>query len=355
MNKGKSIIRKVLVVDDNEVNSLVLSKMLELFGIDTDKAYSGKDAVKMAEKKEYEIIFIDHFMPDMDGVETTKLLRTILKDKYRTAIFALTSDVSNVIIAMYCEAGANDVYEKPLGASELYAILKQYLSSPISEVLVISDSAATLTHKELIKTIVNEIGGLNYNIGLKYAGGASRHYIYIIKVALKDIMSSMERIRKSSIDGDLEALQIEIHNLKSVFSNIGAVELLRETLRMETVLKQYNLCTRDLYLIDYIHEIEAFNVKLRNGLEKYEKSKPAPEERQNSDLCTMTEEEYEQSLLKTIYYIKIFDYVSIVSELERLIHNGNPKFKKELKKMLEDIREFKYDNAMEKIMRIIDD
>jgi CheY-like chemotaxis protein len=123
MRKAKERLIKALIVDDNEVNYLVLSNMLSVFHIAADEAVSGKQAIKMCKKEEYNLIFIDHLMYEMDGLETTIHLRRILTDKDKAYIFALTGEVTSEIRVKYLDAGANDVFTKPLGFYELNSIL----------------------------------------------------------------------------------------------------------------------------------------------------------------------------------------------------------------------------------------
>lgn len=84
---------KVMVVDDNEVNSMVVASMLEQFHIVVTEVYAGKDAIEKAKYEDFDIIFMDYLMPEMNGIETTEEIRKLGKVK-RPVIIGLSADVT---------------------------------------------------------------------------------------------------------------------------------------------------------------------------------------------------------------------------------------------------------------------
>ena len=99
----------VLIVDDNEINLEVTAGLLEPLQMKIDMADSGKRALQMAQKTRYNLIFMDHMMPGMDGVETTKRLRCLADEYYRTVpIIALTANALEDVRDEFRKAGMND-------------------------------------------------------------------------------------------------------------------------------------------------------------------------------------------------------------------------------------------------------
>jgi len=345
---------KALVVDDNEVNTLVLATMLELFGIHVDQIYTGEGAVLMFYKNDYDLVFIDHIMPEMDGVQTTEKLRSLVKDKDRTAIFALTSNLTEDIKCIYQGIGANDVFAKPLGLEEVILILKKWFPQlPIEEASYMVKSSEMYSEEEdLIKFLLKDIPEINYEEGLKYAIGNPIHYAHILKVSIKDIKSSIDLIIQNQEQESLEDMRIGMHNLKSLFSNIGAIELFEITRFMYRLsrLGEYN--KMKLHLSEYIIKICSFNDLLENAINQYTTIELLAANKQEKEECTMSELEYEQCLSNTIYYIKRFEYDLIMKELSKLIPSSPPNLKKEFMKAFEEVREFNYDNALARIMKI---
>jgi signal transduction histidine kinase/CheY-like chemotaxis protein len=118
---------KILVVDDIEINLEVCGAMLEGFGISADLAHSGREAVELAERKHYDLIFMDHMMPEMDGIEATALIRS-LGDRYAgLPIIALTANVIGGAEQMFKEHKFNGLLAKPIEFAALGRCLRQWL------------------------------------------------------------------------------------------------------------------------------------------------------------------------------------------------------------------------------------
>ena len=124
----------VLVVDDNKVNVKVLCAYLKHFGITPDSCYSAKESYLLTVDKHYDVIFMDHMMPDIDGVEATQYIRSsennLCKD---SVIIACTANVIKGVQELFEEAGMNDFIPKPLQMSSLKTILVKYLKDKIVE------------------------------------------------------------------------------------------------------------------------------------------------------------------------------------------------------------------------------
>jgi CheY-like chemotaxis protein len=332
-----------LVVDDNEINTMVLSNMLELFDINVDQADSGMKALELVNDKKYDIIFLDHVMPKLDGVQTTRAIREMVM-QYRQVIIALTSSITEEIIQKYQLAGADGVYSKPLGLTELTAILKQWCPQMSDREITVQER--TIYRKDeasLIKSLIQEISEINYEVGLRYAVGDPLNYINILKVSLKDIKTCINMVLLGEENNQPKNIRIGVHNMKSVFANIGATELVEIAKDLEcTVLKEVELV---FYDGDYYKRITNFYEKLENVVEMYDRISRELTEEELPNL-SMTREENEQSLTKVIYYIKRFDYAAILDELELLIKRGHPEFKDVLEQALADIKDFKYESAL---------
>lgn len=118
----------VLVVDDNRVNVKVLCAFLKHFDIAADSCLSGREALNMIKKRKYDLIFMDHMMPDMDGIETTREMLTTCKEYIEgTKILACTANVVKGMEEEFLTAGMNGLLAKPIQMDTLSVKLKQYL------------------------------------------------------------------------------------------------------------------------------------------------------------------------------------------------------------------------------------
>lgn len=117
----------ILVVDDIPLNLKVADVLLKPFGANVELVNNGKDALEMMKQKEYDLIFLDHMMPDMDGVETLKQARKI-SDYYKdAAIIALTGNASVTARDEYMCMGFTDYLEKPILPDKMKEILRTYI------------------------------------------------------------------------------------------------------------------------------------------------------------------------------------------------------------------------------------
>lgn len=119
---------RILIVDDTLVNLRIIRELLKRIEIKTDLAANGKDAVEMAGKKQYDIIFLDHIMPQMDGIETMKRIRRQQSDTGRDVpIIALTANAVVGSREFYLNAGFRDYLSKPVDGEQLEDIIEKYL------------------------------------------------------------------------------------------------------------------------------------------------------------------------------------------------------------------------------------
>ena len=120
---------KVLVVDDNAVNLKVAQGLLKTFGISVDICKSGRECLDILRNtKDYDIIFIDHMMPELDGIDTLNLIRADSSDYMKKVpLIALTANVVSGVRDMFIEEGFNDYVPKPIDMVWLNGILRKYL------------------------------------------------------------------------------------------------------------------------------------------------------------------------------------------------------------------------------------
>jgi signal transduction histidine kinase/CheY-like chemotaxis protein len=124
---------RVLVVDDNAVNISVAVGLLQKYGIEVDTADGGQEGIDKAAANEYDIIFMDHMMPEVDGLEATRAIRGLGGRHERDIIVALTANAVSEARERFIQAGMNDFLSKPIIISHLQEILLRYL--PVEKVV----------------------------------------------------------------------------------------------------------------------------------------------------------------------------------------------------------------------------
>ena len=120
---------KVLVVDDNKVNLIVFENLIGLSQIKPDMAKSGEECIELSKLNKYDIIFLDHMMPGLDGIETLQEIISAENDNPNrtTPIIALTANAVSGAREMYMEAGFTDFLTKPINIERLNDMLRKYL------------------------------------------------------------------------------------------------------------------------------------------------------------------------------------------------------------------------------------
>lgn len=118
---------QILIVDDNTINLTVAQGLLEPLNMKIDTATGAKDAISKIKKKKFDLIFMDHMMPEIDGVEATHMIRTTFPDYEDTPIIALTANAVANAKEMFLSEGMNDFVAKPIEIKDIVSKLKKWL------------------------------------------------------------------------------------------------------------------------------------------------------------------------------------------------------------------------------------
>ncbi len=227
----------ILVVDDNEVNLSVAVGLLSLYGISCDTAQSGQEAIDKIKHKKYDIVFMDHMMPEMDGVETTGILRqSYAQDKL--TIIALTANAIEGVSGTLLKAGMNDYLTKPIDRNKLNQILVKWLPPEKAQhgnTLPIQEGH--MAQRDVFVRLEG-IAGLDSGLGLKRVAGAKTVYLKTLGIMEHRLPASIERMQSFVAKGDLKGLAIEVHGAKGSLNNIGATGLAGQAEELEMSAKQ---------------------------------------------------------------------------------------------------------------------
>ncbi|MCR5792947.1 MAG: response regulator [Lachnospiraceae bacterium] len=117
---------KVLVVDDNEVNLIVVEGILKAYDIECERALSGKEALEILEDTSFDLIFMDQMMPEMSGRETVRTYRATEDDSSHTPVIAMTAEEIESE-EKYTESGFDAILKKPVQTKSMDALLKQWI------------------------------------------------------------------------------------------------------------------------------------------------------------------------------------------------------------------------------------
>ena len=122
---------KVLVVDDEPMNLKVANNILSGYGMDVELAGSGSESVSMCRENSYDVIFMDHMMPGMDGVEAARRIRAEAQNKKSMSIVAFTANLVSTAREMFVKEGFDGFVGKPIDLMELERTLKKVLPASV--------------------------------------------------------------------------------------------------------------------------------------------------------------------------------------------------------------------------------
>jgi signal transduction histidine kinase/CheY-like chemotaxis protein/HPt (histidine-containing phosphotransfer) domain-containing protein len=217
----------ILVVDDNAINLTVAEGLLEPLKMNIDTALSGEEAIGKISAKHYDIIFMDHMMPELDGVETTHIIRRFHDEYNDVPIIALTANAVDGTKDMFLQEGMNDFVAKPIELNVIVSKIKKWL--PPEKIQRVNGSQVT---NEAPPPKKIEIEGLDTDAALALLGTESLFWT-VLKDYYQVIKKKIKLIKEYEESENWPAYTIEVHALKSASKQIGATDLSEKAASME--------------------------------------------------------------------------------------------------------------------------
>ena len=221
----------LLFVDDTAMNLDVIRGLLKNTGIKIDTVLSGKQALEAVKNKVYDIVFIDHRMPEMDGIETLHAMKEMTENKSAgKPCIALTANAISGVKKMYLNEGFDDYLSKPVNPSKLKEMIRNYLpeeyieDSENSETPdIILENEDQSTTESLIQKLKN-IKEIDVDAGIKFCG-TPELLLTTINQYYSSINQKALELQNYFDSEDWNNYEIKVHALKSTSRLIGAIEL----------------------------------------------------------------------------------------------------------------------------------
>lgn len=234
--RKEGAVAEVLAVDDNEMNLVVIEKLLKKTRINIDRAYSGSEALFATRIKKYDLILMDHMMPKPDGIESLHILRNEQGNPNQfTDVIVVTANAVAGSRERYIKEGFCDYLAKPIFSDELQKMLKKYLpadcfsedagSKEIKESLEqceIKEDIVYVVDRRCnsFKDYVNDV--IDIDTGLMYSAEDEDLYEEIVKAYYDQGENYQSILKKAYEDKDWEQMRITAHAIKSTSLSIGA-------------------------------------------------------------------------------------------------------------------------------------
>ncbi|MBQ5320028.1 MAG: response regulator [Oscillospiraceae bacterium] len=228
---------KILVVDDNRMNLKVFTNLLKNTQIQISEAESGMQCIEMVKNKNFDIIFLDHMMPGMDGIETLHNLR---KDKLCEGIpvIMLTANAIAGDKERYINEGFDDFLSKPIDPDKLNKMVIHYLNNNCNSTTAetIKEPAVPKSDDEIIQLLAEKLPEIDTAKGLESCIDDKEFYIELLTDYTNlEIKSELEFLLKSD---DRQNYCIKIHSFKSSSYSIGAMQIGNLAFEMEKLSRE---------------------------------------------------------------------------------------------------------------------
>lgn len=234
----------VLIVDDNDINRAVAKGVIEPLGMQVDLAASGAECIEKVRNFRYDIIFMDHMMPEMDGIEAAHIIKQRFPSYADVPIIALTANAAGDAREMFLREGMSDFIAKPISLRTIANKIRRWL--PSEKIIPVSKSE----NKAQSQHILPDIPELDLR-SAKELIGSEKLLLNVIEQYYRSIDKNIAKINASYENSNTELLTIEFHSLKSTSKQIGADKLSQMAKDLETAGKNNN------------------NIYIRNNIEKF--------------------------------------------------------------------------------------
>ena len=252
---------RILVVDDTQMNLLVISQLLKKTQVQVATCLSGRECLYMVQKEHYDVILLDHMMPEMDGIETFRAIKEMYNHKCQgTPVIALTANAIVGVREMYMREGFSDYLSKPVEAQALEDTIRKYI--PAEKIQIISKKVKTDSRQEEepvridVPQQTRKLTWLNVDMGIKYCGDSEEVYREVLQEFCDCIEEECGAIEEVFRAEDWKGYTIRIHGLKSSAQSVGARKLSDEAASLEKAgneLQKEGSVHRDA-LIEYIKD-----------------------------------------------------------------------------------------------------
>jgi signal transduction histidine kinase/CheY-like chemotaxis protein len=271
---------EVLVVDDFSSNLLVAEGLLMPYRMRVFTCLNGHEAVALVRERPFDLVLMDHMMPEMDGVEATRAIRGMSDGRGRTMpIIALTANAVSGMKEMFLENGFNDFLSKPIESSKLDAVLKKWI--PEGKRRDAPENGEILPSEEPPDLPFPEIAGVDVTAGLARIGGSKSRYLGLLEMFCRDAEAGSALLEKAPPLSDrwserflaatgfalddfpLRSFTTLVHALKSASANIGADVLSQSAALLEEAGREADLPTIRDKLPPFREELAALMKRIR--------------------------------------------------------------------------------------------
>lgn len=270
---------KILVVDDNEINLQVVSGLMAPYHMNIDCVLSGREAISSIEKNSYDLIFMDHMMPEMDGIETVECIRDLEnREKSEVPIVALTANATQDAKELFLASGFQEFISKPIETIKLNGILKKWLKE-INDIRAEKNPEMAkkfhreftmLEHRNVVENITRQFESTKYidfNAGMDKLGSGET-YCGILATYCRSLKEKIENLPQL-LETDLNRFTIEVHGLKGASGGVSAMYIAGIAGELEALAKERRVEEIKKELPEFLRILEDASEEINFFIEKF--------------------------------------------------------------------------------------
>jgi signal transduction histidine kinase/CheY-like chemotaxis protein len=365
---------RILIVDDNATNLVVLAGLLEPYQCEVLSVSSGREAVNILENEYFDLVFLDQMMPGLDGLSTMKLIRELTGRKLRCPekmnennfiqvdesyfkkipIIVATANAIAGMREEYLHSGFNDYIAKPIHPSHLNTILKQWIPAE-KQLLDDTPEQQTATNKPSsvnMETLSNlNLPFLNISSGLRFVNSNIANYFHVLESFRLRASENLNSVRLFFQEERWKDLTIEVHSIKSLAKIVGAEQLFRLAAELEVAGKREDGEVIRQNIEQYIKTFQSVLNDVDIVLQMFAKhessdSSAAPDE--------LSKEELLLRLKKALSALEEYDTTQTSQILKGISAKSfTPEFAKLLEEIQIHVTQFDYKHAIQGIKQLI--
>ncbi|WP_245534739.1 hybrid sensor histidine kinase/response regulator [Treponema primitia] len=261
---------RLLIVDDIATNLNVAKGLLSLYQMDITTAISGREAIGLIKQNRYDLVFMDHMMPEMDGIEAVEAIRALGDSRgnsyFQTLpIIALTANAVTGMKEMFLSKGFNDYLFKPIEISKLDGLMDKWI--PPEKRINVEKQTSSERKRETTDIKVDRIDTAR---GLSMTGGTEAGYRKVLAAFRKDALDRLSLFEHDPSEQELSLFTTNVHAIKSAAGTIGAASVSQEAAELEAAGKAGDLALIAERLPHFHHDLKELAEQIGAGLNRVE-------------------------------------------------------------------------------------
>jgi CheY-like chemotaxis protein len=253
---------RVLLVDDIATNLTVIKGLLAPYEMNVSACLSGVEAIDLVGRESFDIIFMDHMMPEMNGIEATAAIRATPGEYFKTiTIIALTANAISGMREMFLQNGFNDYLAKPIEIPKLNEIMDRWIPKEKR-----AEHEPRPRHPVPLPETDIEIEGLDVSRGLAMTGGTVEGYIKVLGTYCRDAEKRLEILSGVPDKNSLASFTTQVHALKSASASVGAAALSEKAAILEDAGKRGDIAAISEGLDGFREALSGLADRIRRAL-----------------------------------------------------------------------------------------